>query len=155
LTTVSEALKPAEVGDRVWWQIYRTSTRGYGRVTAITDHQIAAWPQERLQYHIVDDEGMLRLIPAVYVHKYQQPTQRKPKSVNPLDKKRCKCCSVLMQSGLQDSIHPHHDKDCELYPDNAWRGYVLVKLGECNQKIGYHSEPHHRCVEYFNQEHNL
>jgi hypothetical protein len=126
MTTFENIYRPAEVGNQVWWQIYRSSARGYGRVTAITDSKDAAWPQERLQYHVVDTEGMLRVIPAAYINRYEP--QPSPETFNPLDVKPCRCCRAYLQSGLQDTVHPNHLHSCELYPDNAWRGYRLVKL---------------------------
>lgn len=138
-------------GDRAAW-VEPHRPRRAGRVTAIKPRPQARWEhtQPVLMYHILGDDGIPYVVPERYVER--DVPQKVVVSFNPLDVKRCAHCSAYLQSGLQDTVHPHHQPSCELYPDNAWRGYVLVKLSECNHKIGYHSDPHQGCLEHYAKE---
>lgn len=62
-----------------------------------------------------------------------------------LDVRQCrrKGCRSYMDPALVDTVHPHHSSQCELHPNNAWPGYVLVKVGQCNPKVGYHPKDAH------------
>jgi hypothetical protein len=109
-------------------------------------------PLADLLYHIIDDDGIPRVVAARFIRKETPPTVV---SFNPLDVKPCRSCRAYLQAGLQNTVHPHHLESCELHPDHAWPDYVLVKLDRCNRKVGYHSDPHTGCLDFFTNEHNL
>jgi hypothetical protein len=112
----------SSVGVRVTW------TGHSGRVTEVRVRPQAVWENRKpeLEYHVLGDDGIPYVVAA---RRISRETPRKRfERVNPLDRKRCRHCGSLIQSGLQTTVHPSHSQKCELYPDNAWRGYTLVKL---------------------------
>lgn len=132
----TSVVRPAGVGQRVTWRLITRPSRAmaHGRVLSITAQARAVGaaerPSEGLEYHILGDDGVTYVVAAEFVRPEDPHWQERIVTVNPLDRKRCQHCGAYLQSGLQNTIHPHHTKSCELYPDNAWRGYKLVKVEE-------------------------
>lgn len=59
----------------------------------------------------------------------------------------CPYCRAYLTTGLERTAHPHHLSSCPLHPNQAWPGYVVVKLDRCNHKVDYHAE-RHTCLQF-------